>query len=109
MGLTGEVRGTWGVESVVSEAIRAGYEELVVGRMKVGETKKLKVKKVTNSTLYRQSLFTCFLLFFYSQIIILLQQFSTFCVTKGGNVTRRRTYCLRPFWVVVFTWPYFVD
>jgi DNA repair protein RadA/Sms len=46
VGLTGEVRGTWGVESVVSEAVRAGYEELVVGRMKVGETKKLKIKKV---------------------------------------------------------------
>lgn len=46
VGLTGEVRGTWGVESVVSEAIRAGYEELVVGRMNVGETRKLKVKKV---------------------------------------------------------------
>jgi DNA repair protein RadA/Sms len=46
VGLTGEVRGTWGVESVISEAVRAGYEELVVGRMKVGRTKKLKVKKV---------------------------------------------------------------
>jgi DNA repair protein RadA/Sms len=46
VGLTGEVRGTWGVESVISEATRAGYEELVVGRMKVGQTKKLRVKKV---------------------------------------------------------------
>jgi DNA repair protein RadA/Sms len=46
VGLTGEVRGTWGVESVISEAVRAGYEELVVGRMKVGAVKKLKVKKV---------------------------------------------------------------
>ncbi len=46
VGLTGEVRGTWGVESVISEAVRAGYEELIVGRMKVGQTKKLKVKKV---------------------------------------------------------------
>lgn len=46
VGLTGEVRGTWGVESVISEAVRAGYEELVVGRMKVGSVKKLKVKKV---------------------------------------------------------------
>jgi DNA repair protein RadA/Sms len=45
-GLTGEVRGTWGVESVISEAVRAGYEELIVGRMKVGCTRKLKVKKV---------------------------------------------------------------
>jgi DNA repair protein RadA/Sms len=46
VGLTGEVRGTWGIESVISEANRAGYEELVVGRMKVGGVKKLKVKKV---------------------------------------------------------------
>lgn len=46
VGLTGEVRGTWGVESVVAEAKRAGYEELVVGRMRVGQSKDLKVKKV---------------------------------------------------------------
>ena len=46
VGLTGEVRGTWGIESVISEAERAGYEELVVGRMRVGQTKGLKVKKV---------------------------------------------------------------
>jgi DNA repair protein RadA/Sms len=46
VGLTGEVRGTWGVESVIAEAKRAGYEELVVGRMRVGQTGKLKVKKV---------------------------------------------------------------
>lgn len=46
VGLTGEVRGTWGVDSVVSEAVRAGYEEIVVGRMKVGQTKNLKVRKV---------------------------------------------------------------
>ena len=46
VGLTGEVRGPWGVESVISEAKRAGYEELVVGRMRVGHAKNLKVKKV---------------------------------------------------------------
>jgi DNA repair protein RadA/Sms len=46
VGLTGEVRGTWGVESVIAEAKRAGYEELVVGRMRVGAVGKLKVKKV---------------------------------------------------------------
>jgi DNA repair protein RadA/Sms len=46
VGLTGEVRGTWGVESVVAEAKRAGYEELVVGRMRVGQSKDLKIKKV---------------------------------------------------------------
>jgi DNA repair protein RadA/Sms len=47
VGLTGEVRGTWGVDSVVSEAVRAGYEELVVGRMKVGQAKNLKIRKVS--------------------------------------------------------------
>lgn len=46
VGLTGEVRGTWGVDSVVSEAVRAGYDELVVGRMKIGQAKNLKVRKV---------------------------------------------------------------
>ena len=46
VGLTGEIRGTWGVESVIAEALRAGYEELLVGRMRVGQTKNLKVKKV---------------------------------------------------------------
>jgi DNA repair protein RadA/Sms len=46
VGLTGEVRGTWGVDSVISEALRAGYEELIVGRMKVGQSKKLKIKKI---------------------------------------------------------------
>jgi DNA repair protein RadA/Sms len=46
VGLTGEVRGTWGVDSVISEAVRAGYDELIVGRMKVGQGKKLKIKKI---------------------------------------------------------------
>ena len=46
VGLTGEVRGTWGVDSIVAEAKRAGYEELVVGRMKVGQAKGLKIKKI---------------------------------------------------------------
>lgn len=46
VGLTGEVRGTWGIDSVVKEAVRAGYKELVVGRMKVGKESKLKVRKM---------------------------------------------------------------
>lgn len=46
VGLTGEIRGTWGVDSVIKEAERSGYADLVVGRMKVGATKKLNVKKV---------------------------------------------------------------
>lgn len=47
VGLTGEIRGTWGVDSVISEAIRAGYNELIVGRMKVGNSKNLVIKKLT--------------------------------------------------------------
>ena len=50
VGLTGEVRGTWGVDSVIAEAQRAGYSELVVGRMKVGPTEKIKVRKVWKIT-----------------------------------------------------------
>lgn len=46
VGLTGEVRGTWGIDAVVSEAVRVGYEELIVGRMRIGQTKKLKIKKI---------------------------------------------------------------
>jgi len=46
VGLTGEVRGTWGVDSVIKEAERSGYTDLIVGRMKVGATKKVNVKKV---------------------------------------------------------------
>jgi len=50
VGLTGEVRGTWGVDSVIAEAQRAGYSELVVGRMKVGPAEKIKVRKVWKIT-----------------------------------------------------------
>jgi len=46
VGLTGEVRGTWGVDSVIKEAERSGYTDLIVGRMKVGASKKVNVKKV---------------------------------------------------------------
>ncbi len=46
VGLTGEVRGTWGVDSITKEAERSGYTDLVVGRMKVGAVKKINVKKV---------------------------------------------------------------
>lgn len=46
VGLTGEIRGTWGVDAVLAEAQRAGYTDLVVGRMKVGASKKVNVKKV---------------------------------------------------------------
>lgn len=46
VGLTGEVRGMWGVESIVSESKRAGYDELVIGRTKIGESAGIKVKKM---------------------------------------------------------------
>lgn len=46
VGLTGEVRGTWGVESIIKEAERSGYSELIVGRMKVGTSEKVNVKKI---------------------------------------------------------------
>jgi DNA repair protein RadA/Sms len=47
VGLTGEVRGTWGVDSVISEAVRAGYTDLIVGRMKVGLSKNINIKKLS--------------------------------------------------------------
>ena len=46
VGLTGEIRGTWGVDAVLSEAQRSGYTDLLVGRMKVGASKKVNVKKI---------------------------------------------------------------
>ncbi len=47
VGLTGEVRGMWGVDSIVSEAKRAGYSSLIVGRIKVGTTQDIKIKKIS--------------------------------------------------------------
>jgi DNA repair protein RadA/Sms len=47
VGLTGEVRGTWGVDAVISEAERVGYKELVVGEIKSKGSKKLSIKKVS--------------------------------------------------------------
>ena len=46
VGLTGEIRGTWGVDAIIKEAERSGYTDLIVGRMKVGASKKVNVKKV---------------------------------------------------------------
>ncbi len=46
VGLTGEVRGTWGVDSVLSEAERSGYTDMIVGRMKVGSSKSINIKKL---------------------------------------------------------------
>ena len=46
VGLTGEVRGTWGIDSIIAEAGRSGYQNLIVGRMRVGASKCINVKKI---------------------------------------------------------------
>jgi DNA repair protein RadA/Sms len=47
VGLTGEVRGSWGIESVLSEAARIGYKSAVVGRSKSKRVGNLVVKKIS--------------------------------------------------------------
>jgi DNA repair protein RadA/Sms len=47
VGLTGEVRGSWGVDSVLSEASRVGYKQAIVGRSKAKKVGELVVKKVS--------------------------------------------------------------
>jgi len=47
VGLTGEVRGSWGVDSVLSEASRVGYKNAIVGRSKAKKVGELVVKKVS--------------------------------------------------------------
>jgi len=46
-GLTGEVRGSWGVESIVSEASRVGYKKIIVGRSKVKRSGDITIKKIS--------------------------------------------------------------
>jgi len=46
VGLTGEVRGSWGIESILSEAFRVGYKSAIVGRSKVKRVGELLVKKI---------------------------------------------------------------
>jgi DNA repair protein RadA/Sms len=46
VGLTGEVRGTWGLQSVLSEASRVGYKELYIGDASFKGSSKLKVSVV---------------------------------------------------------------
>ena len=48
VGLTGEVRGTWGIDSVLSEASRVGYGDAVVGKIKTKGNDKIKVKKLSS-------------------------------------------------------------
>lgn len=47
VGLTGEVRGSWGVDSVLSEASRIGYKSAIVGRSKARKVGNLNVKKLS--------------------------------------------------------------
>ena len=47
VGLTGEVRGSWGIDAVLSEASRVGYKSAIVGRSKVKRVGELLVKKIS--------------------------------------------------------------
>jgi DNA repair protein RadA/Sms len=47
VGLTGEVRGTWGFDSIVEEAQRSGYKKLIVGRAKIGKNSDIIIKKIS--------------------------------------------------------------
>lgn len=50
VGLTGEVRGSWGVGAIVDEAQRVGYKNAVIGRGKLGKAKDINIKKVSQVT-----------------------------------------------------------
>ena len=46
VGLTGEIRGTWGLDSVLSEAARVGYKSAYIGNTSVKRKRDLKVTVV---------------------------------------------------------------
>jgi DNA repair protein RadA/Sms len=48
VGLTGEVRGSWGVDSALNEASRVGYNEAIIGKVKVKSFDGIKVRKMTS-------------------------------------------------------------
>ncbi len=50
VGLTGEVRGSWGVSSIMDEAQRVGYKSAIVGKVKIGKAKDIIIKKVSQIT-----------------------------------------------------------
>ncbi len=50
VGLTGEVRGSWGVGAIVDEAQRVGYKNAIIGRGKLGKAKDINIKKVSQIT-----------------------------------------------------------
>jgi DNA repair protein RadA/Sms len=48
VGLTGEIRGTWGLESVLSEASRVGYKGVCIGDTPVKDGKGLNITVIKN-------------------------------------------------------------
>ncbi|MCD4756367.1 DNA repair protein RadA [bacterium] len=47
IGLTGEIRGSWGLENVLKESGRVGYKNAIIGRCNIKTTKDLEVKKIS--------------------------------------------------------------
>ncbi len=50
VGLTGEIRGTWGAGSIADEAQRVGYKTLISGKIKIGKPKEITIKKISQVT-----------------------------------------------------------
>lgn len=50
VGLTGEIRGTWGAGSIADEAQRVGYKSLISGKIKIGKSKDIVIKKISQVT-----------------------------------------------------------
>ncbi len=50
VGLTGEIRGTWGAGAIADEAQRVGYKTLISGKIKVGKSKDIAIKKISQVT-----------------------------------------------------------
>lgn len=48
VGLTGEIRGTWGLDSVLAEASRVGYKKAYIGKTSVKRGKDISVSVVKN-------------------------------------------------------------
>jgi DNA repair protein RadA/Sms len=48
VGLTGEVRGSWGVDSVLKEASRVGYKKAQIGKVPTRGSDKIDVKKMSS-------------------------------------------------------------
>jgi DNA repair protein RadA/Sms len=48
VGLTGEIRGTWGIESVLSEASRVGYKSAYIGNLPPKGKEKISITVVKN-------------------------------------------------------------